>query len=169
MLKSANKSTQCAEHGIWTSAPTPPRAGQKPLNFSAIDAKENQRIISSEKMSFAMVGCSGDPATGKKTKAVAKAMIAAGDTSFFYHLGDIIYLQKGSDANTNGSQDADTPELWNSQFYARTRTTPSASCLFPVITMGSPRRLLTTWTLFARHRRNGPRPGRETQPTKGPP
>ena len=68
MLKSANKSTQCAEHGIWTSAPTPPRAGQKPLNFSAIDAKENQRIISSEKMSFAMVGCSGDPATGKKTE-----------------------------------------------------------------------------------------------------
>jgi acid phosphatase type 7 len=117
MAKSANKSTQCAEHGIWTAVPARPPAGQKPLNFSAIDAEENQRIISSKKMSFAMVGCSGDPATGKKTKAVAKAMIAAGDTSFFYHLGDIIYLQKGSDAIPGGSEVTDTPELWNSQFY----------------------------------------------------
>jgi acid phosphatase type 7 len=118
MPKRANKSTQCAEHGMWNRVPAPPPAGQKPLNFSTIDAKENQRIISSGKMSFAMVGCSGDPAKGKKTKAVAKAMIAADDTSFFYHLGDIIYLETGSDATTNSSQDADTPELWNSQFYA---------------------------------------------------
>ena len=81
MPKSADKSTLCAEHGIWTSVPTPPPAGQKPLDFSAIDAKENKRILSSEKMSFAMVGCSGDPVTGKKTKAVAKAMIAGDDTS----------------------------------------------------------------------------------------
>jgi hypothetical protein len=118
MQKSAHKSTLCAEHGIWTSVPTPPRAGQKPLNFNAIDAKENQRIISSEKMSFAMVGCSGDPVTGKKTKTVAKAMIANDDTSFFYHLGDIIYMEKGSGATTNSSEVTDTPELWNSQFYA---------------------------------------------------
>ena len=102
MPKSADKSTQCAEHGIWTSVPTRPAGGQKALDFSAIDAKENQRIISSEKMSFAMVGCSGDPVTGKKTKAVAKAMIAGDDTSFFYHLGDIIYMQKGSGATPNG-------------------------------------------------------------------
>jgi hypothetical protein len=66
MQKSAAKSTQCAEHSIWTSVPTPPTAGQKPLDFSAIDAKENQRIISSEKRSFAMVGCSEDPVTGGK-------------------------------------------------------------------------------------------------------
>src|SRR5580704_12305724 len=116
--KSANKSTQCAEHGIWTSVPKPPPAGQKPLNFSVIDGKENQRIISAGKMSFAMVGCSGDPVTGKKTKAVAKAMIAADDTSFFYHLGDIVYMQKGSGTAANGSQVTDTPELWNAQFYA---------------------------------------------------
>jgi hypothetical protein len=118
MPKSPDKSTLCAEHGIWTGVPTSPPARQKPLNFSTIDGKENQRIISSKKMSFAMVGCSGDPATGKTTKAVAKAMIAADDTSFFYHLGDIVYMEKGSDATTNSSQDADTPELWNSQFYA---------------------------------------------------
>jgi hypothetical protein len=118
MTKSADKSTLCAEHGIWTAVPTPPPARQKPLNFSAIDAKENERILSSEKMRFAMVGCSGDPATGTKTKAVAKAIIADDDTSFFYHLGDIIYLQQGSDATTNGADVADTPKLWNSQFYA---------------------------------------------------
>src|SRR5580698_256552 len=111
MAKSANKSTQCAEHGIWTAVPAPPPARQKPLSFSAIDAEENKRVISSKKMSFAMVGCSGDPATGKKTKAVAKAMIAAGDTSFFYHLGDIIYLQTGSEAAPGGSEVTDTPEL----------------------------------------------------------
>jgi acid phosphatase type 7 len=69
-------------------------------------------------MSFAMVGCSGDPDTGKKTKAVAKAMIDNDDTSFFYHLGDIVYIEKGSNATTHGSEAADTPELWNSQFYA---------------------------------------------------
>jgi acid phosphatase type 7 len=130
MPKSADISTQCAEHGIWTSVPAPPAAGQKPLDFSAIDAKENQRIISSRKMSFAMVGCSGDPVTGKKTKAVAKAMIAADDTSFFYHLGDIIYMEKGSGATMNSSQPGDTPELWNSQFYAP--YTDYAKCIVSV-------------------------------------
>ena len=115
MAKTADKSTQCAEHGIWTSVPASPPAGQKPLDFSTIDGKENQRIVSSEKMSFAMVGCTGDPVTGKKTKAVAKAMIADDDTSFFYHLGDIIYMVK---ATTNAPEIADTPALWNSQFYA---------------------------------------------------
>ena len=61
MSKHADKQTKCAEHGIWTSVPTPPPAGQQSLDFSAIDSDENQRIISSGKMSFAMVGCSGDP------------------------------------------------------------------------------------------------------------
>jgi hypothetical protein len=110
MPKSADKSTLCVEHRIWTTVPTPPTAGQKPLDFSAIDAKENQRIISSEKMSFAMVGCSGDPVTGKKTKAVAIAMIAADDTSFFYHLGDIIYMEKGSGATANRSRTRPVPK-----------------------------------------------------------
>jgi hypothetical protein len=116
MKKSAGKPTLCAEHGIWNSVPKPPPARQKPLNFSAIDGKENDRILTSEKMSFAMVGCSGDPLKGKKTKAVAKAIIAD-DTSFFYHLGDIIYMEPASDDTTNAAE-ADTPELWNSQFYA---------------------------------------------------
>ena len=92
--------------------------GQTPVDFSALDADENQRIISSEKMSFAMVGCSGDPETQTNTGAVADAITAANDTSFFYHLGDIVYIEKGSDATADGSEGGDTPSLWNSQFYA---------------------------------------------------
>jgi hypothetical protein len=47
--KHADKQTKCAEHGVWTNVPTPAPAGQQPLDFSAIDADENQRIISSER------------------------------------------------------------------------------------------------------------------------
>jgi len=115
--KNGDKLTKCAEHGVWTSPPAPP-AGQKPLDFSAIDADEDQRIVSSGKMSFAMVGCSGDPETRTNTGAVAEAITAANDTSFFYHLGDIIYSEKGSDVTTDGSDGDETPSLWNSQFYA---------------------------------------------------
>ena len=116
MSKDENKSTDCAEHGIWTAAPAPPPANQKPLNLSAIDPKADQQILSSGKMRFAAVGCSGDPSKQKHTEAVAKAITDAGDTSFFYHLGDIIYLEKGSDVTVNGP--SDEPALWNSQFYA---------------------------------------------------
>jgi acid phosphatase type 7 len=118
MGKHADKQTKCAEHGVWTGVPTPPPAGQQSLDFSAIDPDENQRIISSGKMSFAMVGCSGDPDTQTNTEAVAHAITADNDTSFFFHLGDIIYLEKGSDATTDGSEAGDTAPLWNTQFYA---------------------------------------------------
>jgi hypothetical protein len=93
--KNGDKLTKCAEHGVWTSPPAPP-VGQKPLDFSAIDADENQRILSSGKMSVAMVGCPGDPETQTNTGAVAAAITAANDTSFFYHMGDIIYAEKGN-------------------------------------------------------------------------
>jgi Calcineurin-like phosphoesterase len=111
-----DKTTKCAEHGVWTTALKAPPAKQKPLDFSAIDADENKSIVASGKMSFAMVGCSGDPDDRTQTKAVAHAIAAAGDTSFFYHLGDIIYFEKGSDAKT-ASPDNDTPPLWNDQLY----------------------------------------------------
>lgn len=116
MSKRGDKRTKCAEHGVWTDVPTPAPAGLHSLDFSVIDADENQRIISSGKMSFAMVGCSGDPDTPTNTEAVARAITADDDTSFFYHLGDIIYLESGSDATTDGSE-ADMPPLWNTQFY----------------------------------------------------
>ena len=65
-----------------------------------------------------MAGCSGDPETQTNAGEVADAMTATNDTSFFYHLGDIIYIEKGSDATADGSEGGDTPSLWNSQFYA---------------------------------------------------
>jgi hypothetical protein len=108
---------KCAEHDTWTSPPTPP-AGQKPLDFSIIDAAENQRISSSGRMSIAMVGCSGDPQTQEKVEAVAKAITAATDTSFFYHLGDIIYIDAGRAATAGGAlllgmSDANIDQLYN--------------------------------------------------------
>jgi hypothetical protein len=112
MSKDSEK-LECVEHGVFTNPPAR-AAGQGVLELSAIDDAENQRIISSGKMSFAMVGCSGDPETPKATEAVADAIIADNDTSFFYHLGDIIYIKKAKD----GSDSGDTPALWNNQFYA---------------------------------------------------
>ena len=117
MPKNHDKPTKCAEHGVWTSPPAPP-ASQKPLEFSAIDADENQRIVSSGRMSFALVGCSGDPDTPTDTEAVAAAITADNETSFFYHLGDLIYTEKGSDVTMGGAGGVETPALWNSQFYA---------------------------------------------------
>ena len=64
-------------------------------------------------------------------------------TSFFFHLGDIIYLEKGGDqAATDGSEAGDTPALWNTQFYAPyTDRLSEAHRLRPAIRqMGSPRR-----------------------------
>jgi Calcineurin-like phosphoesterase len=129
--KKPDNPTKCAEHGVWTAAPKAPPANQKPLDFSAIDADENKRIISSGKMSFAMVGCSGDPDDGTQTKAVAHAIAADDSTSFFYHLGDIIYFEKGSDATTDSSQATDTPELWNSQFYGPYKKYPKQIVSIP--------------------------------------
>jgi hypothetical protein len=55
MSKNAEKLTMCAEHSVFSNPSARP-AGQKPLDLSTINAAENQRIISSGKMSFAMVG-----------------------------------------------------------------------------------------------------------------
>src|SRR5208337_213715 len=55
----------CAEHGVWTDVTQVkhPPAKHQPLQFSSVDPEENQRILSSGKMTFALVGCSGDPTT----------------------------------------------------------------------------------------------------------
>ena len=55
--------TACAEHGVWTDVTQikHPPPNHPPLQFSTVDPEENQRILSSGKMTFAMVGCSGDP------------------------------------------------------------------------------------------------------------
>lgn len=111
--------TKCAEHGVWTDVTQikHPPANQPPLEFSSVDPEENQRILSSGKMSFAMVGCSGDPKSGTNTQAVAAAISAEPDLSFFYHLGDIIYTISGSD--TDGSEPVKpySHSLWDQQFF----------------------------------------------------
>jgi hypothetical protein len=116
MSKDGDKLTKCAEHGVWTDPPAP-LSRQNPLDLSVIDNDECQQIVSSGRMRFAMVGCSGDPETQTNTAAVATAITADNDTSFFYHLGDLIYTEKGSDVTMGGS-DVDETALWNSEFYA---------------------------------------------------
>jgi hypothetical protein len=109
----------CAEHGVWTDITQvrhPPR-NQQPLQFSSVDPEENQRILSSGKMSFAMVGCSGDPTTGANTRAAAKAISADQDLSFFYHLGDIIYTLSGSDTEGDEPVKPYSHSLWDDQFF----------------------------------------------------
>jgi Calcineurin-like phosphoesterase len=111
--------TLCAEHGVWTDITQVkhPPANQRPLQFSSVDPDENQRILSSGKMSFAMVGCSGDPKSGHNTKAVAAAISADRDLSFFYHLGDIIYTVSGSDSNGSAPVKPYSHSLWDTQFF----------------------------------------------------
>jgi hypothetical protein len=109
----------CAEHGVWTDVTQVkhPPANQKPLELSTVDPEENQRILSSGKMSFAMVGCSGDPKQGTNTQAVGTAVSADKDLSFFYHLGDMIYTLSGSDTEGSGPVKTYSPSLWDDQLF----------------------------------------------------
>jgi predicted phosphodiesterase len=109
----------CAEHGVWTDVTQvkSPPANQRPLQFSGVDPEENERILVSGKMSFAIVGCSGDPTTGANTQAVADAVSQDKDLSFLYHLGDIIYTRSGSDAEGGGSAKPYSHSLWDTQFF----------------------------------------------------
>jgi len=124
--KSGNKGgkpsdpTKCAEHGVWTDITQVkhPPANQRAFEFSSVDPDENQRILSSGKMTFAMVGCSGDPTTGINTQAVAAAISADKDLSFFYHLGDMIYTISGSDAEGGGPVKKYSHALWDNQLFA---------------------------------------------------
>src|SRR6516162_6719913 len=111
--------TACAEHGVWTDVTQVkrPPSNQQPLEFSSVDPEENQRILTSGKMSFAMVGCSGDPTTGANTKAVAKAVSEDKDLSFLYHLGDIIYTLSGSDTEGREPVKPYSHSLWDDQFF----------------------------------------------------
>jgi len=111
--------TACAEHGVWTDVTQikHPPASHPPLEFSAVDPEEYQRVLSSGKMSFAMVGCSGDPENGDNTKAVAAAICADPDLSFFYHLGDIIYTISGSDTEGPVPPKPYSISVWDNQLF----------------------------------------------------
>jgi hypothetical protein len=112
--------TSCAEHGIWTDIDQikHPPENPKALEFSSVDPDENKNILSSGKMSFAMVGCSGDPTSGTNTQAVAAAISSDKDLSFFYHLGDMIYTISGSDAEGAAPVKQYSHKLWDAQLFS---------------------------------------------------
>jgi Calcineurin-like phosphoesterase len=111
--------TACAEHGVWadmTQVKHPP-ADHQPLQFTNADPDENERILSSGKMSFAMVGCSGDPMIETNTQAVGAAISADKDLSFLYHLGDMIYTISGSDTEGGKPVTPHSRSLWDNQLF----------------------------------------------------
>lgn len=110
---------KCAEHGVWTDITQVkhPPVNQQPLEFGSVDPDENKNILSSGKMTFAMVGCSGDPKSGTNTKAVATAISADKDLSFVYHLGDMIYTVSGSDAEGGAPVKEYSHKLWDEQLF----------------------------------------------------
>ena len=134
--------TACAEHGVWTDVTQikHPPASHPPLQFSAVDPEENQRILSSGKMTFAMVGCSGDPENGANTQAVAAAISADPDLSFFYHLGDIISTISGSDIEGSEPVKPYSVSAWDDQLFGPTRSSPGISSPSRAIMMASTRR-----------------------------
>jgi hypothetical protein len=103
----AGNETACVEHGIWKAVPTPPPRDLNAftLHFKDVDATEHDRIAQSGRMTFHMVGCSGDYSDHGPQLTVAAGMTTqiqdvgaggAGDQaattpSFLYHLGDVIY------------------------------------------------------------------------------
>jgi hypothetical protein len=111
--------TRCAEHGVWTDVTRVkhPPADHQPLQFSSVDPDENERILSSGKMSFAMVGCSGDAINGTNTQAVGAALSADKDLSFLYHLGDMIYTISGSDTEGGKPVKRYSRSLWDNQLF----------------------------------------------------
>lgn len=110
-MSKPGKSTSCAEKGVWTPIPASAPAST-PLSLKTIDPAEDSRIASAGKMSFHITGCSGNYDHARHTEAVAAAIIARGDSSFLYHLGDITYVEP------KVKTDDDQYTMYNSQFLA---------------------------------------------------
>ena len=121
--------TSCVEHGAWTPVPVPPPASldQFTLRLASVDAAEDQRITASGVMTFHALGCSGDYGDHQPQRVVAAAMAAqakdagragrpggpAVPTSFFYHLGDVVYM----DENKRNPFRNEQSRMYNDQFY----------------------------------------------------
>lgn len=134
--------TGCVEHGVWTPVPVAPPSAIDAftLHYKDIDAADHDRIVQAGRMTFHLVGCTGDASERRPQQAVADGMAAqvhdpgagatsrarATNASFLYHLGDIIYKPgAGSDVESNEAADDATvgPEddrgrMYNDQFYA---------------------------------------------------
>ena len=93
-MSKPGKSTSCAEKGVWTPIPAAAPASTS-LSLKTIDPAEASRVASAGKMSFHTTGCSGNYDHARHTQAVAAAIVARGDSSFRYPLGDITYVDKG--------------------------------------------------------------------------
>lgn len=85
-----------------------------------------------------MVGCLSDPKSGTDTQAVAAAISADEDLSFFYRLGDIIYTISGSD--TEGRSNPIRIRSGATSFSVRIPSSPRRSSRLRAIMMASTRR-----------------------------
>jgi hypothetical protein len=139
--QAGKNASACVEHGIWTPVPTPPPhiIDALTLHYKDIDAADHDRIIGAGRMTFHLVGCSGDASDHQPQQVVADGMAQqvrdpgawgasdeATNASFLYHLGDVIYKPGATsdvepdepvDDATVGS-DEDRGRMYNDQFYA---------------------------------------------------
>ena len=122
--------TSCVEHGAWTAVPAAPPTNleQFTLRLGDVDAAEGERIAKSGVMTFHAVGCSGDYSNHTPQLSVAAAMAAqvkdagsagrhgspAVPASFFYHLGDVVYMDEDKRNPARNEQS----QMYNDQFYA---------------------------------------------------
>jgi hypothetical protein len=125
----ADVDISCVEHGSWPAVPVAPpaRLDQFTLHLGDVDAAESDRIAKSGVMTFHAVGCTGDYGNHQPQAAVAAAMAAqvkdaglrgrpggpAIPSSFFYHLGDVVYM----DEDKSNPQRNEQSQMYNDQFY----------------------------------------------------
>ena len=128
--QTADGADACVEHGIWTPVPTPPPAALHAftLKLKDVDPAEHDRIENAGRMTFHVVGCTGDFNNHQPQVSVGAAMAAqvdnpgsmgvadgpAATASFLFHLGDVVY--KDEDAEDPNRDDQ--RQMYNAQFYA---------------------------------------------------
>lgn len=135
---------ECVEHGIWTPIPVPPPHDPKDfiLKFSKVDPTEDQHTKEIDRLTFHLIGCSGNYDDHTAQRHVAEVLAdqterrgtlglpgtPAVPASFLFHLGDIVYkpdapanVPAGDDNGTETVTDKvvyNESEMTNSQFYS---------------------------------------------------
>jgi hypothetical protein len=131
---------KCVEHGIWTRVPTPPPSAEAfELHYKNVDVADHARVVAAGRMTFHLVGCSGDASNHQPAGGVVKGMTAqvrdpgaggapdglATTASFLYHLGDVIY-KPGATSDVESDEPVEDPtvrpgedrgQMYNDQFY----------------------------------------------------
>jgi hypothetical protein len=116
----------CVEHGVWTPVPRERPPGALRMRLKDVDADESSAIKQRGCMSFHVAGCTGQFDSHVPQEAVARAMVkqasaphcfggqpSAVASSFFYHLGDIVY----KDEDKTDAERADQQKLYNEHFF----------------------------------------------------